>query len=132
MRYVLLLLFPLFLSAMTREACQKRYESFKALEKAYDAVVQSKIAAPVSVEVIEKFRKEGREIYAECRDKISTSTWYMLGKKTEDAKVDSRKFRLQSLAELKQFALSHPPVVTRVLCGSVQQGVPLPTPRGIR
>ena len=132
MRFVVMLTVPWLLFSATREACTERYERFRSLEAAYDAVVEAKIASPVAVEVIEAFRKEGGEIYRACRDRLSTSTWYMLGKKVEDRKVDIAKFRLQSLEDLKRYALTHPPVVTKVLCGTVTQGGRLPQPRRMR
>ena len=110
------------LSAMNREECIKRFEEFKVLERAYDAVIAADIAFPIAETVITDFRREGEALYVGCKNKISTSTWYMLGKKVRTRKKNIRDFHLESPQELVIFARSHPPVVTRVLCGSVTNG----------
>jgi len=122
-----LLVVPLALFAATREECAQMLEEFAPLEKAYDAVVQSQVSSPVSEKIIKEFRRKGGVIYAECKDKMSTTPWYMLGKKIDPKEVDIAKFHLPSAAELTQYALSHPPVIIKNLCGTIQQGVhPLP------
>jgi len=117
------LIIPILLSAATREECAQRLKRFAALEKAYDAVVASGIASPVSEKVIRDFRREGGGIYADCKDKMSTTPWYMLGKKVQSHDVDPKKFHMESILELRNDAISHPPVITQVVCGTVTPGV---------
>jgi len=124
-----MLVIPLMLSAATRQECTQMLKPFSALEKAYDAVVQAGIAAPASEKVIGDFRREGGRIYAACKDKMSTTRWYMLGKKVNDGRVAAAAFHMPDVAELKRYAISHPPVVTEVRCGTVRQGIHLPQER---
>lgn len=126
MKLFFLLTLPLLLFAATREECSRMVEAFAPLEQSYDAVLQAKIPAPESVRVIIAFQKEGAKIYEVCKDKMSTTKWYMLGKKVKDHNVDIARFRLESVSELKSYALTHPPVKIINLCGSVQQGIHLP------
>lgn len=127
MKLFSLLLFPMLLLAATRHECAQMLERFAPLEKAYDAVVESKVASPVSEQVIRDFRHEGASIYGECKDKMSTTRWYMLGKKIKPYGVNLAKFHMQSVAELKSYAINNPPVITEVRCGTIQQGIhPLP------
>ncbi len=124
----LLLLIPLLLSAAGRQECTEMLEAFAPLEQAYDAVVESGIASPVAEDVIRDFREEGGKIYRECKDKMSTTRWYMLGKKIAPGKVKIAEFHLPSPEELKQYAISHPPVVIDYRCGTVVQGGRQPRP----
>lgn len=126
MKAIIFLLLPPLLFALSREECAHRLEKFTPLEKAYDAVLQSKIAAPYSEETIRRFRKEAGQIYTLCKDRMSTTRWYMLGKKAKDDKVDLRQFHLESANDLKNYAISHPPVIVKYLCGSIRQGTHLP------
>jgi len=103
-------------------------EAFVPLEKAYAAVVQAGVASPVSEMVIRRFRSEGGKIYEVCKDRMSTTKWYMLGKKIAPEKVDIASFHLPDVAELKRYAVTHPPVVTEVRCGTIRQGIH-PQPR---
>ena len=116
------MIIPLMLSAATREECAKRLEQFAPLEKAYDAVVASGIASPVSERIIRDFRREGERIYNDCKNKMSTTPWYMLGKKVQSYDVDIAKFHMESFAEVRQYAISNPPVITKVVCGTVTPG----------
>lgn len=118
--------FAMVLSALTREECSGMLERFDAVELAYDAAVLSKVAAPATVEAITRFRKEGKYIYNTCKDKMSTTRWYMLGKKVNDSKADIAKFRLESVSELTRYAITHPPVIIKNLCGTIRQGIHLP------
>ena len=127
-----LLLIPMLLFAATREECAKKLAVFESLEKAYDAVVEAGIASPVSEEIIRDFRKEGGDIYRECQDRMSTTRWYMLGKKIDPGKVNIAKFHVPSLAELKEYAITHPPVVIDYRCGTVIQGGRQPRPGVLR
>jgi len=130
---IVLLLLPILLFAATKEECTKMLERFEPLEKAYDALTEAKVASPVAEQVIRDFREEGNRIYTACRDKMSTTRWYMLGKKVAPQKVDIAKYHLPSLAELEQYAVSHPPVVTEYRCGTViQQGIKQPRPGLLR
>jgi len=122
MKLFLLLIVPLLLSAATREECAKRLEAFAPLEKAYDAVVASGVASPVSERVIREFRREGESIYTDCENKMSTTPWYMLGKKVRSYDVDIAKFHIESFAEVRQYAISNPPVIMKVVCGTVKPG----------
>ena len=126
MKLFFLIIVPMISLAATREECAQRLERFAALEKAYDAVVESKVASPVSEKVIRDFRREGGAIHAACKDKMSTTRWYMLGKKIEPYDVDIAKFHMENAAELRQYAVSNPPVVTEVRCGRILPGVHLP------
>ena len=118
-----IVLTPLLLIAATREECAKRLERFAPLEKAYDAVIASGIASPVSEKVIKDFRREGGGIYADCKNKMSTTPWYMLGKKVQSRDVDIAKFHIQSVVELRTYAINNPQVITQVVCGTVTPGV---------
>jgi len=127
MKYILLLV-PLALLAATREECAQMVKDFAPLEAAYDAVVQSQVASPVSEKVIADFRRQGSVIYTECKDKMSTTPWYMLGKKVDPNSVNAGAFHISSVAELTQYAINNPPVVTKYICGTVSPPV-RPTPR---
>ena len=116
------LIIPLLLSAVTREECAQWLEQFAPLEKAYDAVVASGIASPVSERIIRDFRRDGERIYNDCKNKMSTTPWYMLGKKVKSYDVDIAKFHMESFAEVRQYAISNPPVITKVVCGTVTPG----------
>jgi hypothetical protein len=118
----MIVLFPLLLTAATREECAQRLKKFAPLEKAYDAVIQSGVASPASEKVIKDFRRVGGGIYADCKNKMNTTPWYMLGRKVQSRDVDLAKFHIQSVAELKRYAISHPPVITKVVCGTVSPG----------
>lgn len=118
MRFFLLLV-PMVLLAGSREECARMLEHFASLEKAYDAVVQAGVAAPASETVIRRFRSEGENIYAVCQNKMSTTRWYMLGKKVRSDKVAQGDFHMQTPAELERYAISHPPVITEVRCGRI-------------
>lgn len=100
-------------------------EEFSSVEAAYDAVVQSGVAAPASEAAIRRFRKEGGHIYEVCKDKMPTTAWYMLGKKVRSDKVNIAMFHLESPEEIRRYAIAHPPVRTVVHCGSVRQGIHL-------
>lgn len=126
MKLLLLMVLPLLLLGATREECSRMVEAFAALEQSYDAVLQAEIPSLESIRVITAFRKEGAKIYEGCKDKMSTTKWYMLGKKVKERNVNIAKFWLESVGELKNYALTHPPVKIINLCGSVQQGVNLP------
>ncbi len=115
---------PVLVIAATREECTQMLKRFAPLEKAYDAVVQSKVASPVSEQVIAAFRRDGEIIYTECKDKMSTTPWYMLGKKIRADAVNIANFHMQSVKELRQYAITHPPVITNYVCGSVIPGGP--------
>lgn len=120
------LLIPMILFAASREECSRMVEAFAPLEQAYDAVVQAKVPAPASVEVIRRFREEGEHIYTVCKDRMSTTQWYMLGKKIKPYNVDIAAFELESPGDLTRYAISHPPVKTIVRCGTIRQGIHLP------
>jgi hypothetical protein len=126
MKWLFLILVPLVAFGESREACARMLERFAAVEAAYDAAVTSKVAAPATYDAITRFRKEGAHIYAVCKDKMSTTRWYMLGKKINDPKVNALQYVLESPANLKQYAITHPPVIVQTLCGSIKQGVHLP------
>jgi hypothetical protein len=121
-----LILVPVLLFGATREQCAQMVKDFEPLEKSYDAVVASGVASPVCEKIIRDFRREGGTIYTECKDKMDTTPWYMLGKKIKPYGVDIEKFHLDSPADLTRYALSHPPVVTEYRCGTVTQGIHLP------
>lgn len=125
MKLLICCLLPLMLLAESREACTRMVEEFASVEAAYDAVVQSGVAAPASEAAIRRFKKEGAHIYEVCKDKMSTTAWYMLGKKVRSEKVKSGTFHLESPEELRRYAITHPPVRTVVHCGSVRQGIHL-------
>lgn len=125
---LVMILIPLLLFAATREECAKKLAAFEPLEKSYDAVVEAGMASPVSEKIIRDFRKEGGDIYRECKDRMSTTRWYMLGRKIDPGKVNIAKFHLPSLTELKQYAINHPPVVIDYRCGTVIQGGRQPRP----
>jgi len=126
MKYFLLLV-PLALLAATREECAQMVKDFTPLEAAYDAVVQSQVASPISEKVIADFRRQGNIIYTECKDKMSTTPWYMLGKKIEANAVDTRQFHMESVTELTTYAINNPPVITNYVCGTVSTpGQPTP------
>jgi hypothetical protein len=58
---------------------------------------------------------------------MSTTRWYMLGKKIKPYGADLAKFHMESIAELKRYAINNPPVITEVRCGTIKQGIhPLP------
>jgi len=120
---------PLMLAAATREECAQMVKDFAPLEAAYDAVVQSQVASPVSEKVIADFRRQGGLIYTECKDKMSTTPWYMLGKKIEANAADTAKFHMESVAQLTSYATNNPPVITKYICGTVSNPSQ-PTPRG--
>jgi hypothetical protein len=127
MKLFFLLIVPMIVFAATWQECTQMLERFEPLEKAYDAVLESSIAAPVSEKVIRDFRREGARIYSECKDKMSTTRWYMLGKKIKPYGVDLAKYHMPSVAELKRYAINNPPVITEVRCGTIKQGIhPLP------
>ena len=113
---------PLLLSAATREECVERLKRFAPLEKAYDAVVAAGIASPISEKVIRDFRTEGSGIYTDCKDKMSTTPWYMLGKKVQADDVKVEQFHMESAMELRSYAISHPPVIVNTVCGTVTPG----------
>jgi hypothetical protein len=127
MKLFSLLIVPMIVFAATRQECAQMLERFAPLERSYDAVVESGVAAPVSEQVIKEFRHEGARIYGECKDKMSTTRWYMLGKKIKPYGVDLAKYHMPSVAELKRYAINNPPVITEVRCGTIKQGIhPLP------
>lgn len=127
MKLFFLIIVPMLSLAATREECAQMLERFAPLERSYDAVVESEVASPVSERIIREFRHEGARIYGECKDKMSTTRWYMLGKKIKPHGVDLAKFHMQSVAELKSYAINNPPVITEVRCGTIRQGIhPLP------
>ncbi|WP_345972475.1 hypothetical protein [Sulfurimonas diazotrophicus] len=121
------LIVPMLLIAATRQECARMVEAFAPIEKAYDAVIEAEIPSPASEKVIRQFRSEGGKIYKVCKDRMSTTQWYMLGKKIDSEQADIASYHLENVAELKRYAITHPPVVTEVRCGTIQQGIhPLP------
>ncbi|UFS62278.1 hypothetical protein LOH54_11580 [Sulfurimonas sp. HSL-3221] len=121
------LIVPMLLFAATRQECARMVEAFAPVGKAYDAVIEAEIPSPASEKVIRQFRSEGGKIYKRCKDRMSTTLWYMLGKKISSDKTDIASFHLENVAELTRYAITHPPVVTEVRCGTIQQGIhPLP------
>lgn len=131
MKYsILMLLFALQTALFAREECASMVADFEATEQAYDAVVKAGVAAPAAEKVIAEFQKTGREIYNTCKDKMSTTRWYMLGKKLKASRVNAEDFKMMSLVELQRYALSNPPVITKYYCGSIITGVQvIPQPR---
>ena len=127
MKLFFLFIVPVLLFAATRQECTRMLEAFAPVEKAYDAVVEAEVPSPTSEKVIRQFRNEGGKIYKACKDRMSTTAWYMLGKKIAPEKADIAAFHMESAAELTRYAITHPPVVTEVRCGTIQQGIhPLP------
>lgn len=126
MKWFFLIVVPILALAASREECGEMLERFSVVEAAYDAAIASKVAAPATRKAIDDFRKEGGHIYAVCKDKMSTTRWYMLGKKVKDPKVDVSKYLLESPSDVTRYAISHPPVIIQNLCGTIRQGVHLP------
>lgn len=117
-------------SLFARETCAELVASLEATEKAYDAVVKANIPSPVSQKVVREFQQQGNNVYNVCKEKMSTTKWYMLGKKLNREKVKASDFYVRSLEEMKQFAISNPPVIVERRCGRIIQGGPKPTPLG--
>ena len=126
-RYILPFFFSLLFSTdVSAIDCDAAAKQFLADEKAYDVVVQTRVASRIAANIIGIFIKNGTTTREQCKTSMTIDRWVMSGRKIEKAKGLQRGYAIEDLNALRSFAINNPPRQTNYIRGRV---VPNRSPR---
>jgi len=109
-KYFLILILPFFLfSSVIATECKTLINQLTLEEKAYDVVVELKVASKVAKNIIDTFIENGSATHIQCKTSMNIDRWVMMGKKIKKAKKLQSKYSIEDLDELKSYAIKNPP-----------------------